>query len=330
MATSYAEGRSPAPATAGELQSPSVQRISWSAIFAGVVVAVAVQLLLSMLGVGIGLGLVEPMAGDTPGAGSFGIGAGLWWLVSNLMALVAGGYVAAWLAGNTLRFDGMLHGVVTWGITLLLTFYLLGSAIGGIIGGAFGMIGGAASGAASAAGEGLKAAAPQMGLGSVTPDQILNQAKAYLQPANPDPASLTAEAAQQEIATAMPKLLAGGEQAKQARERIVAIMAAQLKISPEDAAKRFDEAQAQLTQAKDQAVQTAKAAADQTAQHGLQGVGAGVCRLGAWCGGRSLRRLARGPAACRLRPATRSQPDWHLIWARSIYASHSNEPVGRG
>ena len=55
-------------------------------------------------------------------AGSFGIGAGLWWLVSNLLALVAGGYVAAWLAGNTLRFDGVLHGVVTWGITLLLTF----------------------------------------------------------------------------------------------------------------------------------------------------------------------------------------------------------------
>ena len=100
---------------------------------------------------------------------------------------------------------------------------------------------------------------------NVTPDQILEQAKAYLQPANPDPASLTAEAAQKEIAMAMPKLLAGGDQAKQARERIVAIMAAQLKISPEDAAKRFDEAQAQLTQAKNQAVQTAKAAADQTA-----------------------------------------------------------------
>ena len=265
MATSFSEGRSPASAT-GELQSPAVQRISWSAIFAGVVVAVALQLLLSMLGVGIGLGLVEPMAGGTPGAGSFGIGAGLWWLISNLLALAAGGYVAAWLAGNTLRFDGMLHGVVTWGITLLLTFYLLGSAIGGIIGGAFGMIGGAASGAASVASEGLKAAAPQMGLGGVTPDQLLDQAKAYLQPANPDPASMTADAAQQEIATAMPKLLAAGEQAKQARERIVAIMAAQLRISPEDAAKRFDEAQAQLTQARDQAVQTTKAAADRTAR----------------------------------------------------------------
>ena len=76
-----------------------MQWISWSAIFAGVVVAVAVQLVLSMLGVGVGLGLVEPTAGDTPGAGSFGIGAGLWWLISNLLALTAGGYVAGgWLA----------------------------------------------------------------------------------------------------------------------------------------------------------------------------------------------------------------------------------------
>ena len=42
-------------------------------------------------------------------------------------------------------------------------------------------------------------------------------------------------------------------------------MAAQLQISPDDAARRFDETQAQLTAAKDQAVQTAKVAADQAA-----------------------------------------------------------------
>ena len=76
------------------------------------------------------------------------------------------------------------------------------------------MVGGAASGAASVAGKGIKAAAPQMGPGGVSPDQILDQAKSYLQPANPDPASMTAEEAQQEIATTMPKVLAGGEQAQ--------------------------------------------------------------------------------------------------------------------
>ena len=205
----------------------------------------------------------------------------------------------------------MLHGIVTWGITLLLTFYLLGSAVGGIIGGAFGLVGGAASGAASVASEGLKAAAPQMGLGGVTPEQILDRAKAYLQTVDPDPASMTAEAAQQAIATTMPQLLAGGEQAQQAREHIVTIMAAQLKISPEDAAKRFDEAQAQLTQAKDQAVQTR--------EYGLQGVDAGVYRPGARCNGGRLRRLARGPATCHDWCTDRRQPDWLLTWAGPRY-----------
>jgi hypothetical protein len=250
-----------------EAQSPSVKRISWPAIFAGVTVAVAAQLVLSLLGAGVGLGLVEPMAGGTPDAGNLGLGAGLWWLVSNLLALTAGGYTAAWLAGNTLRFDGMLHGIVTWGVTLLLTFYLLTTAIGGLIGGAFTMVGGAASGAASAAGEGLKAAAPQVAaMSSLTPEQMLEQAKSYLQPANPDPASLTPDAAQKELAMALPKVAAGGEEAKQARERIIAIMAAQLQISPDDAAKRFDDAQAQLTQAKNEAVQTARVAAEETAK----------------------------------------------------------------
>ena len=241
----------------------SVKRISLQAIFAGVVVAIAVQLLLSMLGVGIGLGLVNPMSGGTPGAGSFGIGAGLWWLVTTLVSVFAGGYVAAWLAGITERFDGLLHGIVTWAVTLLITFYLLTSAIGGLIGGAFGLIGSAAS----AAGDTVKAAAPQVAAATgITPDMLREQAQSYLQPSNPDPATMSAEDAQKAIARDLPKLATGSnEQAGQAKERIVAIMAAQLKISHEEAAKRFDDAQAQVKQTKDQAVQTAELATEKTA-----------------------------------------------------------------
>ncbi len=101
------------------------RRISWAAIFGGVVLVVAVQLLLSMLGAGIGLGTVNTNAGSTPDASSFGIGAGVWWVVSSMIALGFGGYVAAWLAGIELRWDGLLHGLVTWGIATLLTIYLL-------------------------------------------------------------------------------------------------------------------------------------------------------------------------------------------------------------
>src|SRR5579859_1996018 len=105
------------------------RRISWGAIFAGVVVVFAVQLLLGLLGLGIGLSLVNPSEANAPDAGNFGIGAGIWWGVSYLLALIAGGYVAARLAGRLIGWDGALHGILIWAFTLLVTFYLLGTAI---------------------------------------------------------------------------------------------------------------------------------------------------------------------------------------------------------
>ena len=87
------------------------RRISWAAIFGGVILVVAVQLLLSLLGAGIGLGTVNTNLGSTPTASSLSIGAGVWWVVSSCVALGLGGYVAAWLAVIEIRFDGVLHGL---------------------------------------------------------------------------------------------------------------------------------------------------------------------------------------------------------------------------
>src|SRR5438270_12734661 len=85
------------------------RRISWAAIFGGVILVVAVQLLLSLLGAGIGLGTVNTNLGSTPTASSLGIGAGVWWVVSSCIALGSGCYVAAWLAGIELRFECRSH-----------------------------------------------------------------------------------------------------------------------------------------------------------------------------------------------------------------------------
>ena len=63
--------------------------------------------------------------------------------------------MAAWFADIELRWDGLLHGLVTWGIATLLTVYLLSSAIGGIIGGGASALGSLTS----AAGSGIKDAA---------------------------------------------------------------------------------------------------------------------------------------------------------------------------
>jgi hypothetical protein len=238
------------------------RRILWAAIFGGVILVVVVQLLLSTLGAGIGLGTVNVNAGTTPDASNLGIGAGAWWLISSCLALFCGSYVAAWLAGIEIRFDGALHGLVTWGIATLLTLFLLTSAIGGIIGGGFSALGSVTSAAGSGVSEAAKPIAQAAG---VSPDVIQQQAQAYLQPANPDPATMSPQDAQKEVAKNLVTYARGGADAPAAKERVISIMAAQMKISHEEAAKRFDDAQAKLQQTKDQAVQTAKNAADASA-----------------------------------------------------------------
>ena len=237
-------------------------RVSWQAILAGVVLVLAMQILLSLLGAGIGLTTVNTNAGSTPDAGSYGIGAGLWWLVSSCLALFAGGYAAAWLAGNEIKFDGMLHGLVTWAIATLVTVYLLSSAVGSVIGGGFSALSGVAS---SAGGIVKDAAAPVANAAGVSPDMVQQQARSYLQPTNPDPATMSPQDAQKEIASNLVTYERGGADSEAAKSRIIDITAAQMKISRADATTKFNDAQAKLQQTAAQAKQKAKDAADATA-----------------------------------------------------------------
>ena len=243
-------------------------RISWGAIFAGVVLSIAIQLVLGILGTGIGLSLVNPVEGTTPGATGFGIGAGLYWIVTTVIALGAGGYAAARVAGVHDRFDGLVHGLVVWGVTLILTLYLLTSAVGGIIGGAFRTVGAVAS----AAGSGIGAAAPKVAdVAGVDTSDVRNEAAAYLSTAPSDPAQMTPEQAQKEIAKQLPALARGGTDGAQAESRIVDIVAAQRKISRPEAQAQVTQAKAQFVKTKNDAISTAKSATDTAA-----GVAAGT------------------------------------------------------
>ena len=276
MSTTYGGGSHAPIGATPAVGSPAItdRRVSWSAILAGVVLVLAIEMLLSVLGAGVGLGFVSPNAGTTPDAGSFGIGAGLWWLASTVIALIVGSYAAARLAGVANRFDGVLHGLVIWGLALLLTAYLVTSAVGGLIGGAFSVIGGTVSAAgsvlgstASAAGKGAKAGEPQIEqMTGINPNMLQQQAESILQSPTPqDPASMSRPDAVKAIGQELPDLLGGGDKAGAAKQRITDIVAGQAHISPQDAQKRVDDALARLNQAKDQAVQTAKRATDASA-----------------------------------------------------------------
>jgi len=141
----------PAPAVAAK-------RISWGAVFAGAVLALVIQLALTLLGLGIGLGTIDPLTEQDPMAG-IGIGAAIWWVISMLASLYIGASVASRLAGMPRPTDGLLHGLLTWSVVTLLTFYLLTTAVGRIIGGVTGVAGRALSGV----GSGIAAVAPEAG-----------------------------------------------------------------------------------------------------------------------------------------------------------------------
>ena len=237
-------------------------RLSWGAIFAGVVIAVAVQLVLGILGAGIGLTMFDPVAGTTPGAAGFGIGAGIFWLITTIVALGAGGYAAARVAGVHDRFDSLVHGLVVWGVTLILTLYLLTSAVGGIIGGAFRTVGAVAG----AAGTTVGAAAPKAAsIAGIDEGDVRSEAAAYLSDAPSDPAQMTPEQAQKEIAKELPALARGGTEGRQAESRIVDIVAAQRKIGRPEAQAQVTRAKQQFARTKNETVATAKSATDKAA-----------------------------------------------------------------
>ncbi|MFD2513679.1 hypothetical protein ACFSRY_07360 [Pontibacter locisalis] len=134
----------------------TIKRISWGAVFAGLVVALVLQLTLSLLGLGIGIGSIDPVEEQNPMSG-LGTGTLIWWIVSMLVSLFAGGWVAGRLAGMPTGFDSILHGILTWSLFTLLTFYLLTTAVGRVVSG----VGSVVGDTLSLAGQGIAAVAPQ-------------------------------------------------------------------------------------------------------------------------------------------------------------------------
>ena len=98
------------------------------------------MVLLGLLGVAVGATITDPVGQDTPSARAMGIGAGLWWIVSGILALLAGGWATGRLAGLRRRWEAPLHGLVTWAITATAMLFLMGSALGSVVSGAFRLV----------------------------------------------------------------------------------------------------------------------------------------------------------------------------------------------
>lgn len=129
---------------------PARSSICWGSVFAGVVAGMIVQVVLSLFGLAIGFNIFEPGQQSYSG---LGVGSSIWLIVSALASGFTGGWVATALADISNRFDGLMHGILSWGVFMVIALYLFGSSIGTVIGGAFNLSSAALTGASQGVAE---------------------------------------------------------------------------------------------------------------------------------------------------------------------------------
>ncbi|MDU4093530.1 MAG: hypothetical protein E7H57_09715 [Pantoea sp.] len=129
-----------------------LKRISWSAIFAGVIAAVLIHLILSLLGTAIGLSSIDPMKEQNPLDG-IGTGAAIWTGLSMLVSIAVG----AWVSGRLAQREGMLHGLLMFGVNTLFSLWLAVMLVNYAMSGAMNVMGAGLS----AIGSSISAVAPQ-------------------------------------------------------------------------------------------------------------------------------------------------------------------------
>jgi hypothetical protein len=269
------------PASASEdAHTIMINKVSWGAIFAGVVVALVVQVLLTMLGVGVGIATLDPGTRDNPAASTFSIVAGIWYVLSGIVAAFAGGYIAARMSGKTAATTGALHGLTTWAFTTLLVLYLLSTAVGSIVGGVF-------SGVASAVG-GLGQTAAQTAAPMLEEANPLEAIERQVLATGNDPAALNAAAV-----NAVRALVTGDEASKDAaRQQAAQALANARGIPIEQATQHVMHIEQQYAQTVDQVQRTATEAADTAASAVSTGailafIALVLGAVAGWLGGRS-------------------------------------------
>ena len=263
-----------------EAVDQSFSKISWGAIFAGVVVALVVQVLLTMLGAGIGIATLDPGTGDNPAVSTFSIGAGIWYVLSGIIAAYAGGYIAARMSGKTEPTNGALHGLTTWAFTTLLVLYFLTSTVGSLVGGAFSGVAGAIGGAGQTIAE---TAAP-----IIAQSNPLETMNAQLQASGTSPEALNAAAT-----NAMNSLVMGdASSADAARTQAAQALATARNIPLDQATQQVADMEKQyraaIASAKQQAIEAADATASVVSTGAILAfIGLVLGAIAGWLGGRS-------------------------------------------
>lgn len=232
----------------------ALNRITWGAVLAGVVLALVIQLMFNLLGVGIGVAAFDSRAVDNVAAGTFSIAAGVWYVVAGIIAAFAGGYFAGRLSGSSLKSVAAFHGITTWAVTTLVVLYLLTTAAGSLIGGVFSTVGGAIGGLGRTAATVVETAVPTLAEAADPFNAIEQEIR---RATGNDPQALR-DAAIAAVRTAF----TGNEELEAARGRAAEALAKAQNISVEQARAQVQRYEEQYRAAVAQARQRATEAAD--------------------------------------------------------------------
>jgi hypothetical protein len=112
-------------------------RMSWSAVFAGSLIAIGAWFLLHLIGTGIGLAAVDPQ--DPGTLRGVGIGTGIWSVIAAILALFAGGFAAGRVSGVLTKTGAAIEGAVLWALTTLVALLAVMWVVSNVIGGAIGL-----------------------------------------------------------------------------------------------------------------------------------------------------------------------------------------------
>lgn len=105
-------------------------RISWGAIFAGTFGFLAVWATFGALGLGIFASAANPNAAAPITGGGMTAGEAVWFIILSIIALYVGGRIAGGMSHAVDRKDGMIHGFVSFGLSIVGALLLVGLAIG--------------------------------------------------------------------------------------------------------------------------------------------------------------------------------------------------------
>jgi hypothetical protein len=236
--------------------------VSWSAVFAGAIVAAALSLVLLLMGSGLGLTMVSPWSNSGVSLTSFAVSTAIWLIVVQWLSSALGGYLTgrlrtrwAGIHSDEAFFRDTAHGLLMWALATVLLAGVLSSAASAIVAGGAGAAASLATGTAQGSAESAKDRTNAAGL----PTEYFVDLMFRMPTTSPVPSTAIQNGAEprSEASRILVVSAASGSVSAADRSYLAQLVSARTGRAAADAQQRVDDVMAQIDQAKTKVKETA-------------------------------------------------------------------------